>query len=232
MLKLTNNIVITSILLICTILFFEFTNTDIWLQNHLYDFNINQWLVDRNDSLLRLLFYDGIKRVLILLIVVILTGSVLFRKSNVVQEYRTGLFIIVLSAILVPLVVGALKTITNIPCPYHLQHFGGVYPHITLLDSYPHDFHQASNVRCYPAAHASGGFALLSFVFLFKRKRNKIIAAISALVIGWSMGTYKMLIGDHFLSHTVVSMILAWLSVLIIAKCIYTFISYPENHPD
>jgi len=35
-------------------------------------------------------------------------------------------------------------------------------------------------------------------------------------VIGWSMGTYKMLIGDHFLSHTTITMILAWLLILMI----------------
>lgn len=39
-----------------------------------------------------------------------------------------------------------------------------------------------------------------------------------AMVIGWSMGSYKMLIGDHFLSHTVITMILAWLLILLIVK--------------
>ena len=38
------------------------------------------------------------------------------------------------------------------------------------------------------------------------------------MLIGWSMGTYKMLIGDHFLSHTVITMILAWLLILVIAQ--------------
>lgn len=32
------------------------------------------------------------------------------------------------------------------------------------------------------------------------------------------MGLYKMLIGDHFLSHTLVTMTLAWLIILILAK--------------
>ncbi|KAB7881964.1 PAP2 family protein, partial [Poseidonibacter ostreae] len=45
-----------------------------------------------------------------------------------------------------------------------------------------------------------------------------IYALIFALSVGWSMGTYKMLIGDHFLSHTIITMLIAWLLVLIIYK--------------
>lgn len=85
------------------------------------------------------------------------------------------------------------------------------------------NFVQTENIRCYHAGHASGGFALISLVFLFKSKRNKVIAAVSALAIGWSMGLYKMLIGDHFLSHTIVTMLLAWLTILIVVKCTYFF---------
>ena len=32
------------------------------------------------------------------------------------------------------------------------------------------------------------------------------------------MGTYKMLLGDHFLSHTIITMILAWIIILTIVK--------------
>ena len=32
------------------------------------------------------------------------------------------------------------------------------------------------------------------------------------------MGTYKMLLGDHFLSHTIITMLMAWLTILIIVK--------------
>jgi membrane-associated PAP2 superfamily phosphatase len=72
--------------------------------------------------------------------------------------------------------------------------------------------------KCWPAGHASGGFALLSLIFLFHSRKNKIIAGSIAMVIGWSMGSYKMLIGDHFLSHTTITMILAWLLILLIAR--------------
>jgi membrane-associated PAP2 superfamily phosphatase len=130
----------------------------------------------------------------------------------------------------VPLVVGGLKAITNTPCPNNITHFNGDYPYVGVLDSYPANFIQTEKQRCFPAAHASGGFALLSVFFLFKTRRNKIIATSLAMSTGWIIGFYKMLIGDHFLSHTIVSMLLAWLIILIISGIIQSknyFVSKP-----
>jgi len=218
--KMTKHILLVSITLVFLITLFEYSNIDIWLQDTVYNFESSKWILDRDDKLSKLIFYDGIKKVIIAFILMVFFSTLLFRKSQFVQNYKEGISIVLLSAILVPLTVGALKATTNIPCPSNLEHYGGTYPHITLSTPYPQDFYQAENIRCYPAGHASGGFALLSLVFLFKNKRNKLIAAVSALAIGWSMGIYKMLIGDHFLSHTFVTMMLAWLIILIIAKSV------------
>jgi membrane-associated PAP2 superfamily phosphatase len=86
--------------------------------------------------------------------------------------------------------------------------------------------YKRQHISCWPAGHASGGFALLSLFFLFKSRRNKIFALIFGLSVGWMMGLYKMLIGDHFLSHTIITMILAWLIILVIAKIVNKKESY------
>ncbi|HIP14233.1 MAG TPA: PAP2 family protein, partial [Sulfurimonas autotrophica] len=41
-----------------------------------------------------------------------------------------------------------------------------------------------------------------------------------AMIVGWSMGLYKMIIGDHFFSHTLITMILAWFIILLIVKIV------------
>jgi len=126
--------------------------------------------------------------------------------------------LIFIVAFMVPLMVSGLKGITNVPCPKNIVHYGGNHPYVTVLKKYPQYFRQGKKMRCYPAGHASGGFALLSLFFLFKKRKNKIIAFLSVMTLGWSIGIYKMLIGDHFLSHTVVTMWLAWLIILIISS--------------
>ncbi len=229
--QLNRQIWITVFALFATILFFEFTNVDIWLQNYFYDFQTHKWLIDRNEPVLKFIFYNGIKKALIIFAVTILLALIFFRKKRVIKEYQKGLVLVVLSAILIPLVVGSLKATTNTPCPKNIEHFGGKYPDIKVLDSYPKDFKQNKKIKCWPAGHASGGFALLSLFFLFKSKKNRKKALVVALVVGWCMSLYKMFIGDHFLSHSIITMEIAWLIVLLLEKYLTNFfIKRAKNH--
>ncbi|WP_227686650.1 phosphatase PAP2 family protein [Psychrobacter fozii] len=63
--------------------------------------------------------------------------------------------------------------------------------------------------KCFPAAHASAGFSLYGLVFLPTLKKYRYRIFESMTVLGWTMGLYKMLFGDHFFSHTLVSMLLS-----------------------
>ena len=214
----TKNIVITALILGGVILFFGLSGADIWVQRHFYNVQTHQWIVDSNNAVLKFIFYDGIKRLLIVVAVLFLLGLIIGWKKPWMKSYRRGLIIVVLSSIIVPLMVGSLKSVTNIPCPKSLDIFDGTYPHTCVWEKYPTKFCHLEKQKCWPAGHASGGFALLSLIFLLHSRRNKIIAGSVAMVIGWSMGSYKMLIGDHFLSHSAITMVLAWLIIVLIAR--------------
>lgn len=218
MLKNNKQIVITILLLVFVIALFQFTNLDIILQSFFYDFETKNWLIDKNEPILKFFLYDGLKNLLLLFGLLILLSLVFLRKKSLIQEYKKGLIIVLLSAIFVPLIIGSLKAISNTPCPCNIVYFNGTYPDIKVFDSYPKDFIQTSKAKCWPAGHASGGFALMALFFLFKNPNNQKLAFGVALIVGWSMGTYKMLLGDHFLSHTIITMLMAWLIILIIVK--------------
>ncbi|MFK5937572.1 MAG: phosphatase PAP2 family protein [Sulfurimonas sp.] len=210
-------IFLTTIVLISSIIFFALTDVDITLQDYFFNTQTHSWIVDTYAQPYRLIFYSGIKRLLIVIAVSFLLILIFFRNKKLIKPYRRGIIIVILSAILVPSAVGALKKYTNMPCPKNEIHYGGEYPRTAVWESYPDSF-QGSKLKCWPAGHASGGFALLSLFFLFKSKKSKKIAFTSAMAIAWSMGLYKMLVGDHFLSHTIITMLLAWLIILLIAK--------------
>lgn len=205
-------------LLVGAILFFGLSGADVWVQRHFYNSLTHQWIVDTNNEVFKFIFYDGIKRLLIVIAVLFLLGLIIGWKRPWMRSYRRGLIIVVLSSIFVPLAVGSLKAVSNMPCPKNLDIFDGTYPHTCVWEKYTARDCHLEKQKCWPAGHASGGFALLSLIFLFHSRKNKIAAAAMAMVIGWSMGSYKMLIGDHFLSHTVITMILAWLLILLIVK--------------
>ena len=219
--SINKQIVLTTLLLIFTIIFFGINDIDIKVQDNFFNLSTGQWILDRNLEPYKFLFYDGIKKLLILFALLMLLILIFLRKKKVVIAYKKGLIIVILSAIFIPNIAGELKKITNMPCPKNEIHYGGVYPSTKVWEHYPKEFKQpSSSIRCFPAGHASGGFALLSLFFLFKTRRNKILAIVGALTVGWSMGLYKMLIGGHFLSHTVITMILAWLIILIVKKIV------------
>jgi len=224
-------IIITAILLIVVISLFELTNLDIFIQNYFYNFDTSKWILDKNEPILKFLLYDGLKKALILFAVSILFILIFLRKNRKVMEYKKGLIIVLLSAIIIPITIGSLKAVSNTPCPKNIEFFGGNYPNIKVFESYPSNFVQEKKAKCWPAGHASGGFALLSLFFLFKKRKNKILIVSFSFVLAWSMGLYKMLIGDHFLSHTIITMIIAWIEILIIAKIIYKYKGNKSEKP-
>ena len=211
-------IIILFLIIIITILTFGYTTIDETIQNQFYNFDTHKWILDRDLQPYKFIFYDGIKKLLILIAISFLISFFISRF----QSYKKGILIVILSSILIPIFIGFLKKETNMPCPKNRIEYGGIYPKTKVWENYPKNF-QKPKIKCWPAGHASGGFALMSLFFLFRKRKNKIIALSIGLSIGWIMGIYKMLIGDHFLSHTILTMEFAWLIILIVVKFVNIF---------
>ena len=198
--RISFHIAITAFVLLAAILFFGMSTTDIVVQDFLFNQESKTWLLDAHAQPYHLIFYVGIKRVLVALGIGFVALLFFARKKGVLLFYQKGMQVVILSAIFVPASVGILKRLTNMPCPKNEIRYGGVYPQTAVWERYPPTVKKLGGVRGWPAGHASAGFALLSLFFLFKTARNRYIALGSALCIGWVMGAYKMLIGDHFLA--------------------------------
>ena len=209
----------TALALAFAIVFFALSDIDILAQDLFYDHSTHKWILDWALQPYRFIFYDGAKKALIAFALSFLVALIFFRNKQLLKEYKKGVIIVILSAIFVPSIVGLIKDNSNMPCPKDEIHYDGVYPRTAVWESYPLDF-EKPQTKCWPAGHASGGFALMSLFFLFKKRKNKFIALGVAMAVAWSMGLYKMIIGDHFLSHTFITMILAWLIILIIFKIV------------
>lgn len=191
---------------------FEFTGLDLTVQDRLYDFSVNRWLVDGNEPVGRLVFYNAPK------IGVIATGVALLVLALGPETWRArlradrrGLEIAVLTLAALPALAGLGKNFTNVHCPSEVRRYGGGAPYVKLCSPYPDSDRPAAKGRCFPAGHASGGFALMGLAWLraSPRWRRGMIAL--GLAAGWWMGAYQMAKGAHYLSHTVTTMLLAWL---------------------
>jgi membrane-associated PAP2 superfamily phosphatase len=128
-------------------------------------------------------------------------------------------------------IVGLLKTLTHVECPWDLTYFGGRHPYVELLGAHGNVSLGATTIpgasgtgagtfagaalhrgHCFPAAHAGSGYALLALYFAL-RERSARLARLGigcGLAIGLIFGIAQQSRGAHFVSHDVWSAFLAW----------------------
>ena len=207
-------ILMTATLIVLVIMLFEFTNLDLVIQSHFYNFTTHSWLVTDQDFWLWLVLYKGVK----ICIVVFGVGLII----AYIRRARQELLLLILAIALVPILIGLGKKTSNIHCPSAIEYFNGDKPYVRLLGTYPADFVQIKPGKCYPAGHASGGFALMALFFFFKRKSYRYFGLALGIALGWIMGFYQITKGAHFFSDTVVTMLVAWLVILLLRLLTHT----------
>lgn len=208
-------LVLTLGLLAGAMALFQFTDLDVRVQDHFYDFTNHRWRIDRHDSLLRVLFYTGPK------IVIASVGGLLFvwlllpvrwrpkpLRSVELPWPKARLWCFLLCLALVPITIGLMKHRSDLFCPWSIDRYGGDRPHLHFFDPLPPGYPEDCG-HCFPAGHASGGFALLGLACLADSRRGRWLGLLIGLTAGWTMGGYQMLKGAHFLSHTVATMLIA-----------------------
>ena len=119
---------------------------------------------------------------------------------------RVGVFGSVLCALLS---VAIIKSFSQTSCPWDLQVFGGLAPYVSHWDFWQRD---GGGGHCFPAGHASTGFAFMAAYFGLKQ--NKAPAALAwllgALLVGFVLGISQQMRGAHFMSHTLWTAWLCW----------------------
>jgi membrane-associated PAP2 superfamily phosphatase len=105
---------------------------------------------------------------------------------------------------------GWLKTVTNVDCPWDLAPFGGQFPYVPLFADRPDELRHA---RCFPAAHASSGYALIALHFACKERRLAVarFGLGMGIAAGLAFGIAQQSRGAHFLSHDLWSAAIAWI---------------------
>lgn len=213
---------------------FQFTDLDVRVQDHCYDFTNHRWLVEKQAVWPRMIFYTGPKIAMAVaggLLIVWLLLPVRWRPKSLRgfelpwPKYR--LWLVLLCLAIVPMTVGLMKRRSDLYCPWSIDRYGGDRPHLHFFDALPADYPPDCG-RCFPAGHASGGFALLGLYHLSDSRRGRWLGLAIGMTAGWLMGGYQMLKGAHFLSHTVVTMLIAGIIVQMLG---WLFSSYSSSPP-
>ena len=177
-----------------------------------YDATVNRWIGHGRWWAEDLLHTDGRDAILLVIAGLLITiGGGLFSPRWSAAR-GTAIYLLATIALAWGL-VGLLKHVTNVPCPWSLLGFGGERPHVGLFSPRPAGFGPAA---CFPGAHSASGFALFAFYFAFRdrRPRRARRLLVIATLIGAIFAFGQEARGAHFLSHDVSSAFLAWFVAL------------------
>jgi membrane-associated PAP2 superfamily phosphatase len=163
----------------------------------------------RYDTFLEVVLHHWGKYLVALICCLAIAGLLLSYVVHGLRAQRRMLLFIALSLALAPATVSVLKHVSNKHCPWDIQDYGGMLPYTRLLDPSP----DAKPGRCFPAGHASAGFALFAFYFAGRARGRGSEAAAGlclGLGVGGLLGLGRMAQGAHFLSHTLWSALICW----------------------
>lgn len=197
---------------------FELTSIDLNVQDRCYDRATRSWLIDRNEPVGRAIFYTGAKALVVAVGISCGLAVVASFARPALRPYRRGCLLVTLATIFVPLIVAGSKQFTNVYLPRQIQRYGGDKPYVKVLEHYPPGYKQSSRGKGFPAGHATAGFALMMSYFAFRRRAWKIAGLAAGVVLGWVMGLYQTLDGQHYLSHTLVTQSASWIIILLIHR--------------
>jgi membrane-associated PAP2 superfamily phosphatase len=114
-----------------------------------------------------------------------------------------------ISALLALGTISVFKSFSHTSCPWDLTEFGGVARYAShwalgVLDG--------GGGRCFPAGHASAGFAFIGGYFALRRKAPQAARwwLAASLLAGLGLGFAQQVRGAHFMSHTLWTGWLCW----------------------
>lgn len=201
-----------------------YTDIDLWIQDLLYVSESRQWVVNPLlHQKLTWFFYKGPKFFYGAVCFSAVVYLLLSRRVKSLRRHNRSVWVLLLSLVLVPLIVASAKYFTNVYCPYQLNVYNGAYPFVRILEAYPADFVQLKNGRCFPAGHATVGFAFMALYFCFHDRLLKWCGVAFGLTLGWTTAVYQMFRGQHFLSHGLFTMVASLAVILLVNYAVRFF---------
>lgn len=182
---------------------------DLWLADRLYAMQGHAWALQWEYVTQDLLHAAGrqASKDLWFALLLVLGLSLLAPRK---RPWRRPLLYLLAATLLSTALVGVLKRWTNVDCPWDLLRYGGNNAYYSLFMHRPSLLGAAN---CFPAGHASAGYAwvALYFVWLEKPPRWRWWGLGFALGLGLMFGVAQQLRGAHFLSHDVWALMICWL---------------------
>jgi membrane-associated PAP2 superfamily phosphatase len=107
------------------------------------------------------------------------------------------------------LAISTIKLYSHTSCPWDLQEFGGAATYVSL---WAWGVRVGGTGGCFPAGHASAGFAFIGGFFAFRQVLPATARRwlVGAMAVGLVFGLAQQIRGAHYMSHTLWTAWLCW----------------------
>jgi membrane-associated PAP2 superfamily phosphatase len=189
----------------------SFTHADLLLADYFYSLQGHSWAW-KDTWITEKFFHKGGRAVSILLACIMTVLSLASLGKNVLTKYRNIFLYLFLATASASWLVSFLKSILGVSCPWEFIRYGGNLDYLTL----PQQLRIGNGEGCFPAAHASAGYAWLSLYFagLHYQSRWRWFGLAFALSAGALLGFVQQIRGAHFISHDLWTLAVCWFSNL------------------
>ncbi len=165
----------------------------------------------RGEFLWFVVLHKGLRRLSAGLAIALFLAALVTRVVRPRSPWPGSAIAVVLSLGLTGLTVGALKALTDHPCPWDLAEWGGqVVPGFADPSRAP--------IRGWPAAHAAAGFGWLGLYFAARwhRRPRPWLWLLPGLLLGLVCAATQHVRGAHFPSHNAWTLLIAWVSAILV----------------
>jgi len=175
--------------------------------DYFYSIQGNNW-VWKNSWTAEVFFHQGGRNFSLLLAMLLLIFLIVSYLNPLFSSHKKPLLYFFLATAGSSLLISCLKSLLAVSCPWEFYRYGGDLPYTGVVEQ----LFLRNGKGCFPAGHASAGYAWVSCYFfgLYYRSKWRWLGLGAALISGTVFGLIQQIRGAHFISHDVWSMALCW----------------------
>ncbi len=146
------------------------------------------------------------------------------------RRWRRPLAYLALATAMGVVLTSLLKAASPLDCPWDLVRYGGTREFTGWFTRHA----APGGGGCFPAGHASAGYAWLALYFFFARTvpRWRRRGLFAALAVGLVFGLSQQFRGAHFPSHDVWTAAICWFSALALDAAMFRRPAAPRGHSE
>lgn len=193
--------------LLVTSIYISAADLDRSVADYFYSIQGNSWAW-KESWIAEDFFHKGGRSLSILLALALLGMVIASRFSFWLSPHKKPLLYFFVATAGGSLLISLFKSTLAVSCPWEFDRYGGDLLYVNVFKQLV----LRNGEGCFPAGHASAGYAWISAYFfgVYYQSRWRWPGLIIPLLVGLVLGVVQQIRGAHFISHDIWSLAICW----------------------